>query len=329
MKTLYLHLGYFKTGSSFLQEMWRLNEEVLRKQKITYTIPEKISSGEFGKITSGNGGLSLRGHSELAGAIGSVAQDNSCLLSSEHFFTQILESEDLSFIQKAASEHGFTKIKFLLLLRSPFELMSSLYDQALKRSGGSMTIEEFYRDPEVFVTPKKTQAVIEKLDAVSGADLKLINYSQNKKHILELSSEWLGIESSTFERPDVLTVNRSLSAGERELLRQLNHVKARSAINLANNLCEQLPLISSDQTIPPKEVQEEFLTENREAFNEIQRRLPEGESLSLDLLPSHVSESFNFTREQLEVVVDYLVEYQKKKGFFASKVTSFRRRFGI
>ncbi len=329
MRTLYLHLGYFKTGSSFLQEMWRLNEETLRKQKITYKIPAKISGGGFGKITSGNGGLSLRGPSELGEALTDMDPESSCLLSSEHFFTQILESKDLSFIEEVASKHGFTKVKFLVLVRDPFGLMSSLYDQALKRSGGAMTIQDFYSDPEVVVTPAKTQTVIEKLDAIKGAELNVLNYSKNKKQILEASSEWLGIDGTQFERPAVLTVNRSLSSGERELLRQLNRVKARSATDLANSLCESLPLISSDQTIPSQEVQEKFLTENRVIFDKIQSRLPSDEPLALDFLPVPDSESFSFTREQLTVVVDYLVKYQKKKGFLASKVTSFRRRFGV
>jgi hypothetical protein len=329
MRTLYLHLGYFKTGSSFLQEMWRLNEGMLCQQGLSYHVPPKITGGGFGKITSGNGGLALRGATELGEALVNVTQDCSCLLSSEHFFTQILESRDLSFIPAIASKFGFERVKSLLLVRDPFGLMSSLYDQALKRAGGAMTIEEFYHDPSAVVTPAKTLTVIEKLDALEGADLEVLNYSLNKKRILEASSEWLGIDSSGFEKPEVQTVNRSLNSGERELLRQLNRVKARSAIDLSNSLCESLPLIASDQIAPSEQVQECFLAENESVFRKIQERLSQGQELSLELLTAPDSETFTFTREQLSVLVEYIVKYQKKKGFFASKVTSFRRRFGV
>lgn len=308
--------------------MWRLSHETLSQQGISYKIPAKIRGGGFGKITSGNGGPALRGATELGLALADLDKEKSCLLSSEHFFTQISESEDLSFISDVSSKLGFEKVKLLLFVRDPVGLMSSLYDQALKRAGGAMTIGEFYDDPTVVVTPAKTLAVIEKLDALEGADLEILNYSANKKRILEVSSEWLAIDHSRFKRPTVQTVNRSLSSGERELLRQLNRVKARSATDFANDLCENLPLISSDQMIPSEEVQKKFLRDNEAQFSSIQQRLPKDQQLSLDAAPAPESKKYEFTGEQLSELVSYLVRYQKKKGFLASKVTSFRRRFG-
>ena len=329
MRTLYLHLGYFKTGSSFLQEMWRLNEAILREQKIIYQIPVRIKGGGFGKITSGNGGLALRSASELRGALINLNQESSCLLSSEHFFTQVVDGEDMAFVPEVASALGFDKVEFLLFVRDPFEMMSSLYDQSLKRAGGAMTIEDFYNDPNLVVTPAKTLSVISKLDAVENVSLTVRNYSRNKKQILEISSEWLGVDYSRFSKPSIQTVNRSLSSGEREFLRQLNGLKARSAIDLANSLCKDLPLIQSDQIAPSSELQQKFLSANEDVFTKIQARLPDDEPLSLEFLPTPVTEDFSFTREQLSMIVDYLVRYQKKEGFLASKVISFRKRFGI
>ena len=53
MKTLYLHIGLGKTGSSALQSWLSLNAELLSKQGIDYadTVPEV----KYGESLSGNG----------------------------------------------------------------------------------------------------------------------------------------------------------------------------------------------------------------------------------------------------------------------------------
>ena len=308
--------------------MWRLNASQLKEQGVHYHVPEKIDGGGFGKITSGNGGLALRGPDELTAALG--CEDNlSCLLTSEHFFTQLASGENLNFLVKTASQNGFKRVKVLMFVREPISLMSSLYDQYLKRANGKLTIEEFYQNQSIDVTPVKTRQVIEKVSVLEGVDLKVINYTHNKRNILDLSSQWMGIDPAKFGAPENHTVNRSLSSGERELLRQLNQVCARDAISLANDLCEKLPTIKSDQIIPPEKVQQSFIENNGDHFEVIQQALPSDQPLRLELQNPTDANGFHFDREQLAEIVKYLVRFQKKQGFVASKLRSFRRRFGI
>ena len=57
MRTLYLHIGLGKTGSSALQSWLSLNAELLSKQGIDYA--DLVPEVKYGESLSGNGTLGL------------------------------------------------------------------------------------------------------------------------------------------------------------------------------------------------------------------------------------------------------------------------------
>ena len=55
MKTVYLHCGAAKTGTSFLQTLFAKHSEDLISEGILYPFNKFVSGAEKGNITSGNG----------------------------------------------------------------------------------------------------------------------------------------------------------------------------------------------------------------------------------------------------------------------------------
>lgn len=326
-RTLFIHIGHFKTGSSFLQEVWRLNADVLSAHHIFYPVPKRIQLGGFGKITSGNGGYALKGKRHLEEILSTAPQQSSLLLSSEHLYSQILDHKNCGFVKHTAAQFGFKRISFLLFLRDPVELGTSFYDQYVKRSGEKRSIDDFFDESDAVVNPTRSEMVIDAITPV--ADLHLRNYTKVRKSILPITCDWTGVPFDKLKIPDIQEVNRSLTCSERELLRSLNMAGAQDTFELANALCEQLPEIQSEKSVPSLSCQRAFMERHQSAIERLNRRLPPSESLSMDLLTPPADISHSFTPDQIKLISEYVIRHQKATTWLGKKFKSLCKRLHI
>ena len=59
MKKLIIHIGHGKTGSSYLQSVFALNKDMLKKEGFDYPDHKDSKVAEIGYISAGNGDLLL------------------------------------------------------------------------------------------------------------------------------------------------------------------------------------------------------------------------------------------------------------------------------
>lgn len=217
-RTLYLHVGCGKTGSSALQ-VWLHNQSaVLREQGIDYPT---FGRGELDiyAITSGNGTRLVdamrRGEApallrELAGC-----SDRNILLSSEGF--QGVEDGDLAGLKSCATALGL-RVVIIAYVRDVYDVVYSLYQQVIKRNLGTLPFREF-------VLGRKT---VQQFDVVAKYrrhfdDLVVLHYDSERLGGLEVSlCKALGVDPQRVPSMPAVKVNRSLDVVESELLRVAN-----------------------------------------------------------------------------------------------------------
>ena len=187
-KQLFLHVGHGKTGSSYIQSILSTHRErILNDLSVFYPVLERDRSAE-GKISSGNGAIFLRDPGNFD-HVNQEAGFKSLLYSSEFLFA--LEKNWLNKKNIDALLNFYEQINVLLFVRNPDEMLSSSYQQAVKRSGYAGTIDDytpnfnFYRSVEIFV---------KKINQHPGIKLSVFNYSNSKRKVAEILSRWLGSE---------------------------------------------------------------------------------------------------------------------------------------
>jgi hypothetical protein len=219
-KTLYLHIGCGKTGSSALQ-VWLNNEAAaLRVQGVDYPVwgAKKL---DVYAITSGNGVKLTQAvqASELTPLMAELAQ-SSCrkvLLSSETF--QGLTEESLRSLKETAAHHGL-RIAIIAYVRDVYDVVYSLYLQGVKRHLAHRPFHELGQ------RLKSIQQfdVLEKYRRVFDRDtIAVFHYDTERTRGLQRSMcESIGIDPATLPPMPSVKVNRSLDVFEAELLRSAN-----------------------------------------------------------------------------------------------------------
>ena len=143
MKTLYLHCGYHKTGSSFLQTLFARNRDKLIKDGIYFPASEREYDMIKGNISPGNG-------PELASALSDIdvyaskdflndkfnqAQNNKCnalLLSSEALFHSFEKRGALECLTEVCKDLDIGNIRALVYFRDPVSHSLSTYKHRAK-----------------------------------------------------------------------------------------------------------------------------------------------------------------------------------------------------
>jgi len=238
-KTLFLHPGLAKTGSSALQVFFAKNVDALHEQGVIYPKTLGFEAGAAGEISSGNAiGLSKYFNSQLPHDIDPdqafqdvenvlTSSDRSVLFSSE--FMQHCRNEPLENLKNLANNLGYD-VRAIIFVRSPVELYYSSYSQLVKKSCMKMDFEEFVRSHpinqfgmcQVFNNILGTGAVnISTYDQYSCGK----NISQQTEILTSL-----GIEDYTGFTFESEKINRRLGAIEVQVLRFLNNLNYSSDI---------------------------------------------------------------------------------------------------
>lgn len=254
MKTLYLHIGCGKTGSSALQVWLWNNHGAFRDAGVLYPVEEGVSLGDY-SITSGNGGVLFhslrRGHlRELLTSL-PVSEMRGVLFSSEIF--QLLNEVEISELRDVAKACGF-QLKVLAYVRDIYDMAYSSYAQLIKRNGYSRTFPEYV---DSLLTMQQFDVVRRYVAALD--DVAVVHYDTARKEGLDKS--FLRFLDLSLDLPLPGTkVNRSISMEEMEVVRLFNSVAGRHGLDrkLVNRVSDLL--IARD----PEKPSEIFFNKNLE-----------------------------------------------------------------
>jgi hypothetical protein len=131
MRTLFLHVGHPKTGSSYLQYCFAESGDVLRQHGLVYPFATEYIAGS--RVSTGNGRKAFESLESLSVHLAAVPDDGcSVLLSSEYFEERLADPEMIPGLWEAAVRHGFGRVSLLLFVREPLGLILSDRLQALK-----------------------------------------------------------------------------------------------------------------------------------------------------------------------------------------------------
>jgi hypothetical protein len=226
-KTLYVHIGPGKTGSSALQVFLARHAEALARQGVLYpSWDDSNRRAAAGEITSGNGVVLCRylGVAHPAGlpeaeierlVAQGLSDAPSVLLSSE--LLQSASVEGLHRLQDLAARLG-ARLRYIYYLRSAFPVYVSIYNQAVKRSGYQGTLEEFVR-----TRPMSHYQTLRRLVAASGAGAVVLrSYESARADLPSDFMQAIGLPALPEDADAQELVNPSLSAIDTNILRSLN-----------------------------------------------------------------------------------------------------------
>ncbi|PKY10317.1 hypothetical protein B1757_10340 [Acidithiobacillus marinus] len=223
MKTLYLHAGGSKTGSSALQVFFSQYARALEQQGIAYKNNSEVRH-EY-QITSGNGYalFELLVSASSNDCINEIIMSyfgtcNCAIISSEYM--QHLDAKQVYRLMSATFNLGI-QLELIYFVRSVIPFVCSAYDQVIKRHGEWRSIDDWIPD-------LSTLDHIEFLKRVSGiipsTNIHVFNYDSISEHLVDTVLQVLKIvdKIKTDVRHKQRRVNRSLTNQERNYLRDFN-----------------------------------------------------------------------------------------------------------
>ncbi len=246
----YLHIGHGKTGTSAIQSAFAIAQEDLLKNGIEYPIQntDREKASQFA-ITSGNWNHNPKETlaQELIRRSRERNNNNSVLLSSESLFWRL---DDL--FEDGMQELKDLNLHILLAVREIEEMLSSEYQQRVKRHGEKRPFEQFLRSRHFISSHHKRASEIITLLKQNKIKTTIINYSKHKNNIIELIFETLHAEEA-YPRDTVngVVVNRGLSHKELAIITLINalfHTKFPwISTRLSDALVKELPTVQSQK----------------------------------------------------------------------------------
>ena len=188
---LFLHIGHGKTGTSAIQSALAIASDDLAKRGINYPIQQSLRDRASRlEITSGN--WEPIPEVSLTDQLLEIAKSNytnsTIVLSSESLFWLIPE-----LIQKMSTWEAHIDLHIILAVREIEEMLSSEYQQRVKRHGDAMPLEQFLRARN-FISSHHAKAaeVIESMTQSNITNM-IINYSVHKRDISKLIFKHIGL----------------------------------------------------------------------------------------------------------------------------------------
>jgi hypothetical protein len=307
VRTLYLHVGQDKTGSSYIQSSLANSVEYLKSQNIFYPVNDNILQAKNGKISSGNMGLLS---TVKLGAYRHILPNNSILISGEQLFRKLPEIDYSLEFSAFLEKFSITEVKLLLFIREPVEHVASAYQQAIKRGGYSGPIEEFTAK---YLHTKKVFEFIKFCESNEDYKLEIRNYSQRKSTILEVLENWLEIPVASLARPKQLVVNRSMTRSELEFQRVINIYLGKKASFISDALCEKIPNIGADKVNIPLESQKLLINKLKiycDYINKYAKNTERSDQYEYTLEEDIEStETYKFNQQQIEVIASAIAQH--------------------
>nr|WP_284499967.1 hypothetical protein [Synechococcus sp. MU1648] len=216
-----MHIGHGKTGTSAIQSSLAIASNDLAEQGISYPIQQSLRDRASRlEITSGN--WEPKSEVSLSDELLEIAANNGdnlkIILSSESLFWLVPE-----LIQNKSKWENNIDMHIILAVREIEEMLSSEYQQRVKRHGDSMPLEQFLRARHFISSHHAKAAEIIELMNESNISNTIINYSRHKRDISQLIFKLVGAEELYPEDQMAgAIINRSLSRKELEMLITIN-----------------------------------------------------------------------------------------------------------
>lgn len=221
MKTIFLHAGHGKTGSSFLQSAFALNVEVMQAQGLEYPLSARmVDKAASGVTTSGNRGALIGAMRD--GRTDLFQSDHSLLFSGESLWAQFLEPEFPAWLTGAAAQSGH-RLAMLFFLRDPVEYQISGYLQNVQQGLEQAEINAYLTTRGARVQKEHQDRVAQVIQTVrdTGIALSVLNYSRVKRDLLGVTARFLGLDPAIELARPGRPVNRSIGAMEVGMARGL------------------------------------------------------------------------------------------------------------
>ena len=295
MRTLYLHIGHSKTGSSFLQASFANSLAAMAEHGIEYPgAPSEAATGW--KISSGNGQPLLNTPPEEFEITG-----DKVFFSAERLFRAFAVEEGWpARLAAFCKVHDIGAVEVLMFLRDPIPHAESSYQQMVKRGGSVDTVETTFTN---YTQPEMVRDALTRDYGPVKVNWHLFSYDRNKTGLLPITEAFLGLPEGTLVRGGDKAVNRSMTAGELTILRGLNAHDPAAASLLADALCNEVPEIASETVYPSTEAQQAMIDRLSGAIAEVDAMLAPSERYSVDLRPpADEAEAFTFSLRQVEVM---------------------------
>ena len=223
-RTLYLHAGGPKAGSSALQAFLAINAEGLAKQGVSYRLGRVVDRDD--EITSGNAerfyGLFHAGKATDAVCAETIEGyfdgTNTAICSSEMLAS--LDAKSWRRIRDACLRQGI-RPAVLFFVRDVAPYLRSSYHQAIKRAGYHDSFEAFLSTAEYgHVSSLRTLRSV-----FRGDELHVLHFDSVKSHLVESFLDAIGLGDAGLEAgKGSQPVNRGLTIEEELLLREANQL---------------------------------------------------------------------------------------------------------
>lgn len=306
MADLYLHIGHSKTGTTWIQATAALNRQALAAGGIGYPGFGVQRSADSTAIELGNASMAALSLEQLAATLAAAAPERGArglLLSSEELFVQLNALADPAGVAAVARAAGFATLRVLLFIRDPMEHAASLWQQYLKRGGGSAGIEPFF---EHYAVPERVAGFLESYGAHEAFRVTVLNYSRRRSDVLAPLARWLEMPHQDWKTPPVDRLNRSLTMGELAFQTALNRHLGKAGAVLSDALCERLPGIRPADLRPPLALQEAVWARLAPAIARINARLEPAERYRADIHAGEAEGVPVLEGEQITVIADAL-----------------------
>ncbi|SDF92039.1 hypothetical protein [Alloyangia pacifica] len=217
-KSVILHIGHGKTGTSAIQSFLASNVHQLEQDGVIYPKHASFEKAQRGGITSGNcPDEACKIFEEIRKEAETAENRARILFSGEHMFYQRIE-----IIQEIECMIGGFDFEVIMFIRNPLEMAAAVYHQRVKRHEETRELEEFALDEDHLLEAQLWHQNLSDL----GVPVRVVNYSKTKKSTISRFLEELNCTNTLLTQgyadAEQRIVNRSLSAIELRLVRTVN-----------------------------------------------------------------------------------------------------------
>ena len=286
---LFLHIGHGKTGTSAIQSSLAIASERLAALGIEYPIDTKLRDRASQlEITSGN--WKAKSETSLTDQLLEITRRNkknsTIILSSESLFWLIPD-----LLSRRTDWGDFIDLHIIMAVREVEEMLSSEYQQLVKRHGNSMLLGQFIRTRNFVSSHHAKAAEIIDLMSQHKTSNPIINYSKHRKDISRLIFKLIGAEEAYPE--DKMTgavINRSLSRKELDFLIMINKLYHKEFPSISTKISDALikrqPNLEAGQCKISEKQLEKIYKKNETALQKINTCLDVNEQLSTYSVPN-------------------------------------------
>lgn len=316
---LYVHIGLPKTGTKWTQKILGVNREWLDAAGIRYTLPEHEQPDVGDVLTSGNASDLFEATSDVDSILDrcGIEGGKSLFLSSEKIFRNLLDARDglADLLERDLSRirsRGFSRIIFLVFVRSPMEQMASLMNQYCKRRAKLDLSDELFEHLGKKQLMESLDTILENLNKQEYVECKVIRYDASGKQLLPMLSSLLGVDQEKFVLPDFARANRSLSYEEIYCLHQLRSsgFEIEQLDKLSRAWMAAIPDLEVKQMYPSVDFQRNFWKRNEQSLQRMNKWLPEDQRFSPQYYePFTPPTKLELSPVQLDLLVQFLSEH--------------------